>query len=116
MDKDILLKTIQNKLAVNMVESLTEEERKEIIAEAIVDKLSSISTGWEVENILRDEVLKYACEYIQKPEVEKKLMDMAVQTAEEVIYGIQKAAREALEDCIKSKYQRFLSGKKYSDK
>jgi hypothetical protein len=42
MEERNLLKMVQDKLAVSMVESLSEEERKEIIAEAISDRLSRV--------------------------------------------------------------------------
>lgn len=116
MDRDALLKMVQNKLAVSMVEGLSEEERKKIIAEAISERLSKLGGSWEIERILRDESLKYACEYIQKPEVAERLRTIAIDVVEDVIGGIQKAVGEALEDCIKSKYKRFLSDKGWDDK
>jgi uncharacterized membrane-anchored protein YjiN (DUF445 family) len=115
MEERNLLKMVQDKLAVSMVESLSEEERKEIIAEAISDRLSRMSADWKVEQLLEAEVLQYAAEYAQKPEVKERLKQKAVEAVNDVIEGIHILVGKALEDYIKSNYERILSKKKYGE-
>ncbi len=112
---DKILESIQSRMAINMVETLSKNERNTILSNAVGKVLERINLDHEITKILKEEAGIFAREYIQEPAVQERLRSAAREVIDDTIDGIIRVLGGAMESDIKNKYVRIISGAKYSD-
>lgn len=114
--KTDLEKALQTQIAMQMIESLDEGMRKEILAEGVKRQLSNLQLDYEVEKIIKEEAMVFAREYIQQPEIQEQLREKAYKVVDDIIDGIVKTIGRGIENDIKNNYTRILSDKAYGER
>lgn len=110
MQESDLVKVLQTKIAVDMVATLSAEEKELLIARAISQQLDDkLRVSYEITRLLEQECMNMVAEYIKRPEVELRLRAAAMEAAEQVMAGIIRVLSKSMEQSIKSKYGSFTT-------
>lgn len=108
MQESDLVAVLKTRLAMDMVATLSKEEKEVLIASAIARQLDAkLQVGYEITRLLEKECMAMVAEYIKLPEVETRLRAAAMEAAEQVMAGIIRVLSKSMEQGIKSKYGSF---------
>jgi len=96
LDKKEVLDLVREKIAEEVVNSLTDEVKKAVLAEAVKELLSSWSFKREIENATREIALSEMHNYLKLPEVRERIRQQAIAAAEQFIAVLYKALLSTL--------------------
>jgi len=113
--KNDIEQAVRTELAMRMIENLSPEMKKEILAQGVMRELSHLQLDWRVSEILKEEAMKFAREYIQQPEIQAQLREKAHKAVDDILDGIVNVIGRGIENDIKDNYTRILSEKKYGE-
>jgi uncharacterized membrane-anchored protein YjiN (DUF445 family) len=117
MDIKNIQEMLNKELATKIINTLPDEQKNLIIAEAVQKVLlkDGFISDWEIRKILEKYALNFAHEYAQTDEVQRKLKEKAYEAVDDILEGIVKHIGKGIENEIKNKYSRILSDKKYGE-
>lgn len=110
MQESDLVKVLQTRIAMDMVATLSKEEKELLIARAISQQLDDkLKVGYEIKMLLEKECMNMVAEYVKLPEVELRLRAAANEAVEQVMAGIIRVLSKSMEQTIKNKYGSFTT-------
>lgn len=108
MHESDLIAVLNTRIAMDMVTTLSKEEKEVLIASAIARQLNNkLQVSYEITKLLEKECMNMVAEYVKLPEVEMRLRNAAKEAVEQVMAGIIKVLSKSMEQSVKSKYGSF---------
>ncbi len=109
MELEDIEKIVLADVAKKVIETLPEEERRQILEASLTKTLSEIMKPWNVERAIKDDVNRYMAEYIKQPEVQERIKLATQKAVDRLTDGVINAIIVASQDAIKSQYKEFIN-------
>ncbi|GAQ24237.1 hypothetical protein [Tepidanaerobacter syntrophicus] len=111
MDNDTLLKAMIAETASKIINNLSADNKEAILTNAVENILRDFRIGYQLEKTIEDEAIKFAKEYMQKPDVQRRLKEKAINAVEEVMDGLAQAISKKTEQVIRDNYIKWVKDK-----
>lgn len=99
---------ITKDIAAKLLEAIPIEQRKQILEQSLINTLGKVLSRYQVDNVIKADVEKYMVEYLQDPEVQKRIKLATIKGVDELMDGVTRAIVIGAQDQLQNTYRKLV--------